>query len=98
MLGHYAHVEAIPDDSADWEVKPRGALRLATNLASSREEVALYKHLATLRRDVPLTEELDDLRWQGVNRAELAAFCKEIGDSSLEEQVSTWREDEPAPF
>jgi 5'-3' exonuclease len=37
VLAHYGHLEAIPDDVAEWEVKVRGAARLAETLASERE-------------------------------------------------------------
>jgi 5'-3' exonuclease len=92
VLAHYGHLEAIPDDPNAWEVKVRGAARLATNLAAEREEAALYKRLAILRRDVPLSEELDDLRWQGAYRSELESFCEEIGDARLVESVPVWRD------
>ena len=54
----------------------RGAARLAESLAAGRTELALYKDLATLRRDVPLAETLEDLRWTGVPREEFLAFCR----------------------
>jgi 5'-3' exonuclease len=92
VLAHYTHLEAIPDDPEAWEVTVRGAKRLAGNLAAGREEAALYKQLAVLRRDVPLEEKLDDLCWRGARRTELEAFCDEIGDARLLEMVSLWSE------
>ncbi len=74
-------------------MSPRGAARLAANLAAEREEAGLYKRLATLRRDVPLEEELDDLRWRGAYREDLAIFCEQIGDDRLADSVSLWRDD-----
>ena len=62
------------------------------NLAAGREEAALYKQLATLRTDVPLTEDLEDLRWRGARRKPLAELCKELGDSRLQDQVPQWRD------
>jgi 5'-3' exonuclease len=76
----------------DWQVAPRGASRLAENLAARREEAALYKQLATLRTDVPLAEDLEDLRWRGARRKQLAELCKELGDRRLEDQVPHWRD------
>ena len=93
VLAHYSHLEEVPDDPADWAVSPRGAARLAANLAAEREEAGLYKRLATLRRDVPLEEELDDLRWRGAYREDLAIFCEQIGDDRLADSVSLWRDD-----
>lgn len=86
VLAHYQHVEAIPLSSAQWQVVVRGADTLAQNLAAHRAEAALWKQLATLRTDVPLSESVDDLRWRGP-AADLAAFCKEIGYESFLERV-----------
>ena len=78
LLAHYIHVESIPDDPDAWAVKLRGAPRLAATLAERREEVALYKRLATLVRDVPLAESLDDLEWRGVPSEPFRALCDEL--------------------
>lgn len=83
VLAHYTNLEAIPDDPEKWEVAVRGAKRLAGNLAAGREEVSLYKRLATLRQDVPLAESLSDLAWRGALREPLEAFSAEIGDARL---------------
>ena len=91
LLSHYGSVEAIPDDAEKWEVKVRGASRLAGGLAEMREEVALYKHLATLVDDVPLTESLDDLEWQGVPRDRFEALCIVLGSDALRDRPSRWR-------
>ena len=91
LLSHYGSVEAIPDDAEKWEVKVRGASRLAGVLAEMREEVALYKHLATLVDDVPLTESLDDLEWQGVPRDRFEALCIVLGSDALHDRPSRWR-------
>lgn len=90
VLAHYGRIEAIPDDPAAWEVEVRGAQGLAESLASRREEARLYLELATLRVDVPLPEALDDLRWRGAPRAELAQLCEELGDEELLERVPRW--------
>jgi 5'-3' exonuclease len=80
ILARYGRIEDIPDDAARWQVSLRGAPALAESLRALRTEVALYRQLATLRLDVPLTETLDDLRWRGPREAELVAFCAELGD------------------
>jgi 5'-3' exonuclease len=91
VLGVYGELEAIPDDAKAWSVKPRGAEALAGSLASHRPEATLYRTLATLRTDVPLTESADDLAWRGADRAQLAAFLDEIEDSSFLGRVSRFR-------
>jgi 5'-3' exonuclease len=87
VLAEYGHLEAIPDSAGTWRVKVRGAEVLAQNLASSREQALLYRRLATLRRDAPLLESLDDLRWRGAPEAELAALCEELGETGVLERL-----------
>jgi 5'-3' exonuclease len=79
LLREYVHLEQIPPYARDWKVNVRGAAALAPLLAASRDEVLLYRTLATLVTDVPLPESLDDLRWRGVPRAAYGAWCDELG-------------------
>jgi 5'-3' exonuclease len=83
VLAQYVHLEAIPDEHADWSVRVRGAATLAANLREGREDAMLYRKLATLRTDAPIPESLDALRWNGPNRAELETLCEEIGERDL---------------
>ena len=83
LLAEYDTVEAIPARSAHWRVKLRGAMRLAATLEGVREEVALYKHLATLAEDVPLSQSLADLRWTGARRSELDRIGRELGGLAM---------------
>ena len=68
LLDRYRHIESIPDNAADWEVKPRRAYDLAANLRHERDEALLYRKLATLRIDVSLEEDLAALEWRGADR------------------------------
>lgn len=81
VLAHYGTVEAIPTYDREWQVKVRGAKRLATNLAEARDDAILYKKLATLVTDVPLPQTLDDLRWRGADPAQWNAWCDAVGAS-----------------
>jgi 5'-3' exonuclease len=83
VLAAYAHLEHIPTDAREWRAKVRGAEALAQNLAAMREQALLYRTLATLRRDVPLVETLDELCWRGPREAELSALCEELGEPSI---------------
>jgi 5'-3' exonuclease len=87
ILAVYGTIEAIPPDEAAWSVSVRGARQLAANLRTMAGEAALFKTLATLRVDVPLAESLDDLRWRGAHRGELAALCDRIGEGGVFERV-----------
>jgi 5'-3' exonuclease len=92
LLARYAHLEAIPDQETQWSVAVRGAPALAESLREHRDEAVLYRRLATLRTDVPLTEGIEDLRWRGALRSELTDLCREIGDERFLERVHRWRD------
>lgn len=79
VLARWGRLEMIPDDPGDWEVSVRGAAKLAAVLSEHRDEVYLYRRLTTLRRDVPLGESLDDLRWEGVDEARLQPLVDRWG-------------------
>jgi 5'-3' exonuclease len=85
----HGHIDDIPEDPRDWKFQARGAASLAENLRSHRDELALYRTLATLREDVPLEETLDDLEWRGARRSELESLCRAY-DVNLLERVSRW--------
>ena len=87
VLAEYSHIEHIPDDPSAWTIKVRGASTLAANLAEARSEALLYRELATLRTDVPLTESLNDLEWRGADKKALATLAEELGDKRLMERV-----------
>jgi 5'-3' exonuclease len=78
VLMRFGHLESIPG-GADQLGLPLGrAARLVESLDAHREEAHLYRRLATLRLDVPLDEELDDLEWSGAT-ADFKAVCRELG-------------------
>ena len=90
VLARYRTIEAIPDDPSAWDVDVRGAPRLAAALAGARAEALLYKDLATLRRDVPITEQLADLEWRGVPRAPFLELCDRYGFDELRHRPPRW--------
>ncbi len=71
VLAIYDHLQDIPRSADDWSVAVRGKRALAENLARLHEEAELYRTLATLRRDVPVTEKLADLEPRPTDRATL---------------------------
>lgn len=83
LLGAFGSVDQIPADAATWPKAVRGAARLAPLLASAREAVLLYRTLATLRRDVPLSETLEALLYRGpADAAALTAFERTLDDAA----------------
>lgn len=90
VLARFDHLEAIPDDPRAWGLPLARASRLAESLVGHREEVLLYRRLATLRDDVPLEEELADLEWRGA-RSELKEMCRAWGEDDLPRRITRWQ-------
>jgi 5'-3' exonuclease len=86
----YGTLEAIPDDPRAWSIALRNRDRLAATLAARRADAVLYKRLATLRRDVPLVEPLEELAWSGVPRSRYEGFCAQLGLSDLIARPQRW--------
>ncbi|MEZ4652167.1 MAG: 5'-3' exonuclease H3TH domain-containing protein [Candidatus Eisenbacteria bacterium] len=91
LLSRFGTIAEIPRDPAFWGVDVRGRDSLAESLNLRREDAALYRTLAVLRRDVPLEETLEDLEWMGARREELEALCGELGEFGIVDRVPRWR-------
>lgn len=65
VLAKFAHLESIPADSGEWRVNAASAGTLAATLSRERERALLFRTLATLRIDIPLFDNVDELRWAG---------------------------------
>ena len=81
VLAHYEHVDAIPDDAADWAVTVRGAAKLAATLASTRDAARLFLDLATLHTDADVGT-VDDWQWRGATPA-LEPWAERLGAGNL---------------
>lgn len=65
VLSKFLHLESIPKDSREWHVNAANAGALAATLDEHRQEAILFRTLATLRTDIPLFENVDQLCWNG---------------------------------
>jgi 5'-3' exonuclease len=65
VLARFAHLERIPDDWRTWSVNAFNPARLAMTLARDRNDAFLFRDLATLRTEMDLFENVEDLRWRG---------------------------------
>ena len=90
LLAQYGHIEDIPHDAADWEVKVRGAAAAAESLNANASEARLYKDLTTLRTDVPMAASLAALEWKGVDREKYQALCDDLGFGRLASLPHKW--------
>ncbi len=86
VLAHYLHLEDIPDEPWKWAVKVRGRDRLAATLREERDSAELFRELATLVRDAPVSASVDELRWRGP-RPELEAMAGRLAAPGLVQQA-----------
>ena len=93
VLARYPRLELIPPQASDWEVKVRGADKLAATLREAQDVVYLYRELTTLRLDVPLKETLADLEWRGVPSRRFNDFCDKQGFDTASIRVDRWDDD-----
>jgi 5'-3' exonuclease len=62
VLARFGHLENIPADYRDWHVNASSPGRLARVLAEQRDLAYLFRRLATLRTDVPVFDDVDELK------------------------------------
>jgi 5'-3' exonuclease len=92
VLGHYLHIENIPDNPEQWVqdgVTVRGAAKLAATLSDQREMAALFKLIATVVTDVADDVDLgdvDDWQWQGPTK-DLAKIATTLEMTDLVERT-----------
>jgi 5'-3' exonuclease len=65
VLAKFGHLEAIPKDCREWHVNATNAGALTDTLRREWENALLFRKLATLRTDIPLFDDVEELRWKG---------------------------------
>jgi 5'-3' exonuclease len=65
VLAKFGHIESIPADWREWHVNAANASALARTLSEERAHALLFRTLATLRTDISLFDDVDQLRWDG---------------------------------
>jgi 5'-3' exonuclease len=65
VLAKFVHLESIPLDSRKWGVNVANASALADTLSREWDHALLFRTLATLRTDIVLFDDVDQLRWTG---------------------------------
>ncbi len=65
VLAKFGHIESIPADASQWKVNASSATTLAATLSRERALAILFRTLATLRTDISLFEDVDELHWKG---------------------------------
>jgi 5'-3' exonuclease len=65
VLAKFVHLESIPADYREWRANVANASSLAATLTREREQALLFRTLATLRTDIALFDDVDQLKWKG---------------------------------
>lgn len=82
VLARYGHLEAIPPAAGQWEVTVRGGAKLAVALQENLEAALLFRTLATLQTDAPVSPSVDDLEWTGPDPG-FSAFAASLDAGNL---------------
>src|SRR5277367_3936008 len=96
VLAKFAHIESIPADSREWRVNAANANTLAATLSRERDRALLFRTLATLRTDIPLFDDVDELRWTGPPSS-FATIAKQLDAAVGEGSRSSGRRVPKAP-
>ena len=62
VLAKFGHLESIPEDCREWRVRVTNASTLAGTLRRDWQLAVLFRTLATLRTDIALFDDVDQLR------------------------------------
>ena len=65
VLAKFGHLESIPPDFREWRVNAASARTLADTLVRERDQAMLFRRLATLRTDISLFDDVEQLLWKG---------------------------------
>lgn len=65
VVAKFLHLESIPKDCRDWHVNVANASALAGTLVREWDRAILFRTLATLRTDIALFDDVEELKWRG---------------------------------
>ena len=82
VLARYGHLEDIPAAAGQWDVTVRGGAKLAVTLQRQYDEALLFRRIATIEQDAPVSASVDDLCWTGPT-PEFAAMCERLDAPGL---------------
>jgi 5'-3' exonuclease len=85
-LSHYVHLEDIPKDWTQWDSSIKRARSLSESLFSGWSDALLFRTLATLRLDVPIFDDVEELHWSGPG-PNFEEYCQEMKSPDLMRRV-----------
>ncbi len=86
VLAAFGRIEDVPPSPRLWPAGIRSTLALSASLEAHRHQAALFKLLATLRREAPVSADVEAMRWRGP-QPEFVAVAESLGAPGLAKRV-----------
>jgi 5'-3' exonuclease len=90
VLAKFGHLESIPKDCREWHVNATNAGALADTLCREWDNALLFRTLATLRTDIALFDDVEQLRWNGP-KPEFDAIAADLDSAVTEPRKASSR-------
>jgi len=78
LVSKYGGIQSIYKNSKEWVEEVRGGERIKDFLDNNFEDIKLFKDLATLRLDVPLSSSINELVPKEIDKNRIDTFCKDL--------------------
>jgi 5'-3' exonuclease len=89
VLRRWGHLEDIPADPVTWDAGVRSAAKLNAALREGYDLALLFRRIATLELDAPVSSSVDELRWTGPpDPTTFAALCEKLGAPGLADRAA----------
>jgi 5'-3' exonuclease len=89
VLRRWGHLEDIPADPLTWDAGVRAATKLNATLREQFELALLFRRIATVEPDAPVSATVDELRWTGPpDPKAFAELCTSLGAPGLVNRAS----------
>jgi len=79
LISEYGDIHSISKSSNEWVDKVRSGEKIKISLDESFDDIKLFKDLATLRLDVPLSSTIEELLPREIDKNKLYIFCNNLG-------------------
>ena len=86
ILSKFGHIDQVPFDVTEWNVDVRGGAKLALTLSEYFEEALLFRRIATVDLDAPVSASVDEMLWAGPGPG-FDARCSVIGAERIAQRA-----------
>ena len=86
ILSRFGHIDEVPLDVTEWDIDLRGGAKLALTLSEHFEEALLFRRIATVDLDAPVSATVDEMLWAGPQTG-FDECCSAIGAERIAERA-----------